>query len=79
VRVELIDALSDIDNETDFLHHRLQSGEARRLPPVMQRRNALAAQVAIGCNIGPTRMAAASGAECLADQPGGRLVNGRVA
>jgi Tn3 transposase DDE domain len=59
--VELIDALIDIDNETDFLHYCLQSGEGRRLPPAVQRRNALAALVAVGCNIGPTRIAAASG------------------
>jgi TnpA family transposase len=58
--VELIDALIDVDNETDFLHHFLQIGGGR-LPPAIQRRNVLAALVAVGCNIGPTRMAAASG------------------
>jgi hypothetical protein len=55
--VELI----DVDNETDFLHHFLHSGGGRRVPPAVQRRNALAALVAVGCNIGPARMAAASG------------------
>jgi TnpA family transposase len=59
--VELIDALIDVDNDTDFLHHFLQSGQGRRLPAAIQRRKVLAALVAIGCNIGPTRMAAASG------------------
>ena len=59
--VELIDALIDVDNETDFLHHFLLSGSGRRVPPAVQRRNALAALVAVGCNIGPARMAAASG------------------
>jgi hypothetical protein len=59
--VELIDALIDVDNETNFLHHFLQSEQGRRLPPAIQRRNVLAALVAVGCNIGPTRMAAASG------------------
>jgi hypothetical protein len=58
--VELIDALIDVDNETDFLHHFLQIGGGR-LPPAIHRRNVLAALVAVGCNIGPTRMAAASG------------------
>ena len=59
--VELIDTLIDVDNETNFLHHFLESGGGRRLPPAIQRRNVLAALVAVGCNIGPTRMAAASG------------------
>lgn len=55
--VELIDALVD----TDFLHHFLHGEQGRRSPPAIQRRNVLAALVAVGCNIGPTRMAAASG------------------
>ena len=59
--VELIDALIDVDNDTDFLHHFLQSEQGRRLPPAIQRRNVLAALVAVGCYIGATRMAAASG------------------
>ena len=58
--VELIDTLIDVDNDTDFLHH-FQSEQGRRLPAAIQRRNVLAALVAVGCNIGPTRMAAASG------------------
>ena len=52
--VELIDALIDVDNDTDFLHHFLQSEQGRRLPPAIQRRNVLAALLAVGCNIGPT-------------------------
>jgi len=59
--VELVEALIDVDNDTDFLRHFLQTGNSRRLPPAVQRRNVLAALVAVGCNIGPTRMAAASG------------------
>ena len=59
--VELIDVLIDVDNDTDFLRHFLHSDHGDRLPPAVQRRNALAALVAVGCNIGPTRMAAASG------------------
>jgi TnpA family transposase len=59
--VELVEALIDVDNDTDFLRHFLQIGDGRRLSPATQRRNVLAALVAVGCNIGPTRMAAASG------------------
>jgi len=59
--VELVDVLIDLDNATDFLRHFLQGGESRRLPPAVQRRNVLAALVAVGCNIGPGRLAAASG------------------
>jgi hypothetical protein len=59
--VELVEALIDIDNDTDFLHHFLHGGAGRRLSPAVQRRNVLAALVAMGCTIGPTRMAAASG------------------
>ena len=45
--VELIDALIDVDNETDFLlRHFLQIGGSR-LPPAIQRRNVLAALVAV--------------------------------
>ena len=32
--VELIDALIDVDNETDFLHHFLHSGGGRRVSPL---------------------------------------------
>jgi len=59
--VELIDALIDVDNETDCLRHCLRRDQGRSLPPAIQRRNVLAALVAVGCNIGPSRMAAASG------------------
>jgi hypothetical protein len=59
--VELIDTLIDVDNATDFLHYFLQSGRGQRVRPAIQRQNALAALVAVGCNIGPARMAAASG------------------
>jgi len=59
--VELVDVLIDLDNPTDFLQHFLHPGDSSRLPPVVRRRNVLAALIAVGCNIGPARMAAASG------------------
>lgn len=59
--VELIDVLIDIDNETDVLRHFLHGAQGHRLPPAVQPRKALAALVAVGCTIGPTRMAAATG------------------
>lgn len=60
-RTDLVDLLIDMDNETDFLRHFLPiGGEQSRLPPAQRRRNILAALIALGCNIGPQRMAAAS-------------------
>ena len=54
---DLADVLIDIDNRTNFLHHFLPPGAGK----VAQRRNALAAVLAIGCNIGCQPMALASG------------------
>jgi Tn3 transposase DDE domain len=53
--------LIDIDNHTNFLRHFLHAGGDSRLSPATRRHNALAALIAIGCNIGPHRMAIASG------------------
>jgi hypothetical protein len=56
--------LIDIDSETNFLRHFLHSSETRLSLPE-RRRNVLAALIATGCNIGPQRMAAASGISLL--------------
>ena len=61
-RIELADLLIDIDSETNFLRHFLHFSETRLSVPE-RRRNVLAALIATGCNIGPQRMAAASGME----------------
>ena len=61
-RTELVDVLIDMDHRTDFLRHFLHYGAGEsRLPAAERRRNSLAALIAIGCNIGPQRMAVASG------------------
>src|SRR5690349_23728916 len=60
-RTDLVDLLIDVDNQTNFLRHFLHLGGDSRLSPAARRRNALAALIAIGCNIGPQRMAVASG------------------
>jgi hypothetical protein len=61
-RTELVDVLIDMDHRTDFLRHFLHYGTGEsRLPAAERRRNSLAALIAIGCNIGPQRMAVASG------------------
>lgn len=60
-RIELVDLLIDIDNQTNFLRHFLHYGSASRLAPAIRRRNVLAGLIAIGCNVGPQHMAAASG------------------
>jgi Tn3 transposase DDE domain-containing protein len=60
-RTDLVNILSDLDNETDFLRHVISQGAYDPpVPPAVHRRNVLAALIAIGCNIGPHRMAAAS-------------------
>ena len=60
-RTDLVDILIDIDNETDFLRHFISQGAYETpVPPAFHRRNVLAALIAVGCNIGPHRMAAAS-------------------
>jgi hypothetical protein len=61
-RTELVDVLIDMDHRTDFLRHFLHYGAGEsRLPAAERRRNSLAVLIAIGCNIGPQRMAVASG------------------
>ncbi len=60
-RIDLVDILIDLDNETNFLRHFLHHhGPETKLSPAAQRRNVLAALIAVGCNIGPLRMSAAS-------------------
>jgi TnpA family transposase len=58
---ELLDIVIDLDARLDVLGHFLHSGEGSKLPRNVRRRNVLAALMAVGCNIGPTRMTAASG------------------
>lgn len=60
-KTDLVDVLIDLDNQTNFLRHFLHREGDSNLSPPAQRRNALAALIAIGCNIGPQRMAVASG------------------
>jgi TnpA family transposase len=60
-RTDLVDMLIDLDHRTDFLRHFLHDGGESRLSAAERRRNGLAALIAIGCNIGPSRMALASG------------------
>ena len=59
-KVDLVDILIDIDNQTNFLRHFLH-GKEQGLSPSERRRNVLAALLAIGCNIGCQRMTLASG------------------
>ncbi|MDQ3686747.1 MAG: DUF4158 domain-containing protein, partial [Acidobacteriota bacterium] len=67
-RIDLVDLLIDIDNETDFLRHFISQGSYERdLNPALHRRNVLAALIAVGCNIGPVRMASASPGIALSD------------
>lgn len=60
-RIDLVDLLIEMDHQTNMLRHFLRHPDASRLPPAIRRRNVLAALIAIGCNIGPQRMAVASG------------------
>ena len=60
-RMDLVDILIELDNETDFLRHFTSQGAYDARPQTsFHRRNVLAALIAVGCNIGPQRMAAAS-------------------
>ena len=59
-KIDLVDILIDIDNQTNFLRHFLHGGDSGQ-SPAGRRRNVLAALLAIGCNIGCQRMALASG------------------
>ena len=56
-RSDLADVVIDVDNQTNFLHHFLPTG----CDTATHRRDAIAALLAIGCNIGCQRMALASG------------------
>lgn len=58
---ELLDIVIELDSRLDILGHFLHGGEGSRLPRNVRRRNVLAALIAVGCNIGTARMAAASG------------------
>lgn len=58
---DLVDIVIDLDVRLDILGHFLHDGEGSRLPRTERRRNALVALLAVGCNIGVARMAAASG------------------
>jgi hypothetical protein len=58
---ELLDIVIDLDARLDVLGHFLHAGEGSKLPRNVRRCNVLAALMAVGCNIGPARMAAASG------------------
>lgn len=58
---ELVDIVIDLDARMDLLRAFLPDGEKSPWPRGVQRRNALAALIAVGCNIGAARMASASG------------------
>jgi TnpA family transposase len=60
-KADLANILIDIDNRTNFLHHLLPPGGDSGVSSRARRRDALAAVLAIGCNIGCQRMAHASG------------------
>ena len=60
-RIDLVDLLIEMDHQTNMLHHFLRHPDASRLSPAIRRRNVLAALIAVGCNMGPQRMAMASG------------------
>jgi TnpA family transposase len=60
-KTDLADLLIDIANWTNFVHHFLPPGGDSGLSSLTRRRDALAAVLAIGCNIGCQRMAHASG------------------
>lgn len=57
-KIDLVDILIDIDNQTNYLRHFLHGGDPG-LSPAGRRRNVLAVLSAIGCNIGCQRMALA--------------------
>lgn len=58
---DLLDIMIDLDQRLDILGPFLHDGTKTHWPRALQRRNVLAALIAVGCNIGPTHMAAASG------------------
>jgi len=60
-QIDLVDILIELDNAIGFLHHFVMPAlRETRLPREILTRNALAALIAVGCNIGPYRMAMAT-------------------
>lgn len=60
-QVDLVDILIELDKQTNFLQHFVAPAlRDTRLAPDILKRNAIAALIAIGCNIGPYRMAMAT-------------------
>ncbi len=60
-QIDLVDILIDLDKATGFLRHFVTPAlRETRLSPEILRRNAIAGLIAIGCNIGPYRMAMAT-------------------
>ena len=60
-QVDLVDILIDLDNATGFLRHFVTPAlRETRFSATILRRNAIAALIAVGCNIGPYRMALAT-------------------
>lgn len=58
---DLLDIVLDLDDRWDILGLFLHDGTKTHWSCSIQRRNVLAALIAVGCNIGATHMAAASG------------------
>lgn len=58
---DLLDVVLDLDERLDMLGLFLHDGTKTHWSRSAQRRNVLAALIAVGCNIGATHMAAASG------------------
>ena len=60
-QIDLVDVLIDLDEATGFLRHFVTPAlRETRLSPEILKRNAIAGLIAIGCNIGPYRMAMAT-------------------
>jgi TnpA family transposase len=60
-QIDLVDILIDLDDATGFLRHFVTPAlRDSRLSPEILKRNAIAGLIAIGCNIGPYRMAMAT-------------------
>lgn len=60
-QIDLVDILIDLDEATGFLRHFVSPAlKDSKLSPEILKRNAVAGLIAIGCNIGPYRMAMAT-------------------
>lgn len=60
-QIDLVDILIDLDEATGFLRQFVTTAlRETRLSPEILKRNAIAGLIAIGCNIGPYRMAMAT-------------------